>query len=454
MSGGADDRHPRDRLRRELGLGAATLLVVSSVVGSGIFFTPGRIAGLVPDVELIFLLWLAGGLLSLAGALANAELGAMFPHAGGDYVYLRKAFHPVAGYLVGWLTFFAIYAGTIATLAAAFGEGLGSFLGYDTAPGSPGVLAVAIGVTVATSALNYVGVRFGALANNLTASVKILALLALALVAPFTGGGDFAHFTAAVPDAETTLSSFGLALSPVLFTYLGWNATIYVASEIKSPGRNVPRSLFGGLAICTALYLVMNAVYLYAMPASELREVGNAGEAAARILIGGAAGTVVAVFVLGSILGTLNATVLVGPRIAYAMALDGLFFRNVDGTHTRFGTPHVAILLQGVVSVALLVLFQAFPESLFASALDYTVFAIVLATMADTAALYRLRHTMPDRPRPYRAWGYPWLPAIYLIANGWIALEMLRQRPQECLIGLLVVATGWPFYVRFKRRSA
>jgi APA family basic amino acid/polyamine antiporter len=450
--GSAGDRHPRDRLRRELGLGAATLLAVSSVVGSGIFFTPGRIAGLIPEVEWIFALWLAGGLLSLVGALANAELGAMYPHAGGDYVYLREAFHPAAGYLVGWLTFFAIYAGTIATLAAAFGEGLGAFLGYDTSPGSPGVLAVAIGVTVATSLLNYVGVRFGAWANNLTASVKIAALLALALVAPFTGAGDVAHFAEDLPDVAFGASAFGLALSPVLFTYLGWNAAIYVASEIRDPGRNVPRSLFYGLAICTGLYLVLNAVYVYALPLSELREVANAGEASARVLLGGAGGTVVAVFVLASILGTLNATVLVGPRIAYAMALDHLFFRGVDATHPTFGTPHVAIGLQGVVSVVLLVLFQTFPDSLFASALDYTVFAIVLATMADTLALYRLRWTQPLRPRPYRAWGYPWVPAVYLVANAWIAFELLRQRPKESAIVLAMAATGWPFYAAFRRR--
>ncbi len=454
MTGMAEDRHPRDRLRREIGVGAAVLLVVSSVVGSGIFFTPGRIAGLVPDVEWMFALWLVGGGLSLAGALANAELGAMYPHAGGDYVYLREAFHPAAGYFVGWTTFFAIYAGTLAALAAAFGEGLGAFLGWDTRPGAPGVLGLAIGVTVATSALNYVGVRFGAWANNVTAALKIFALLALALVAPFTGRGDVAHFTALVPEASTTVSSFALALSPVLFTYLGWNATIYVASELRDPGRTVPRSLFGGLAICTLIYIVMNAVYVYAMPLAEQRGVANAGEATARVLLGDVGGTIVGVFVLGSILGTLNATVLVGPRIAYAMALDGLFFSKVDAAHGRFGTPHVAILLQGGVAVVLLVIFQTFPTSIFASALDYTVFAIVLATMADTAALYRLRWLQPDRPRPYRAWGYPWVPALYLAVNGWIAFEMLRQRPGECAIGLAVVATGWPFYAWFRRRSA
>jgi len=452
VSAGADDRHPRDRLRRELGLGAATMLVVSSVVGSGIFFTPGRIAELVPAVHWMFALWLAGGMLSLAGALANAELGAMYPHAGGDYVYLREAFHPAAGFLTGWLTFFAIYAGTIATLAAAFGEGLGAFLGYGTEPGAPGVLAVAVGVTVATSALNHVGVRWGALANNLTAGVKVVALLALVGVAPFTGAGDWARFGAPA-GRPLTAAAFGLALSPVLFTYLGWNASTYVASEIRDPGRNVPRSLFLGLLVCTLLYLLLNAVYVYALAPGELRGVANAGEATARALFGGVGGALVAGFVLASILGTLNATVLVGPRIAYAMALDGLFFGGVEGTHVRWHTPHVAIWLQCGVSVALLLLFQAFPTSLFASALDYTVFAILLATTADVLALYRLRRRQPDRPRPYRAWGYPWVPALYVLANAWIAGVLLVQRPGECAAGLLVAATGWPFYARFRRRG-
>jgi APA family basic amino acid/polyamine antiporter len=452
--GPVDDRHPRDRLRRELGLGASILLVVSSVVGSGIFFTPGRVAELVPSVEGMLALWLVGGLLSLAGALANAELGAMLPHAGGDYVFLRRAFHPAAGFTVGWLTFFVIYAGTIATLAAAFGEGLAAFLGRDAGAGSPTVLGVAIGLTVAISALNHVGVRWGARANTWTTAVKIAALVALVAAAPLTGAGRLAHFATPAAAPAATAAAFGLALSPVLFTFLGWNATLYVASEIRDPGRNLPASLFGGLLVCTVLYLVLNTVYVYALPPDVLRGVPNAGEAAARVLLGPTGGAWVAVLVLLSILGTLNATVLVGPRIAYAMALDGLFFNAVDGTHARWGTPHVAIWLQCAVSVALLLLFQSFPSSVFASALDYTVFAIVLATMADTLALYRLRWREPHRPRPYRAWGYPWVPALYLVANAWIAVEMLRQRPRECAAGLLVVATAWPFYLRFRRRGA
>jgi APA family basic amino acid/polyamine antiporter len=438
------ERHPRDRLRVELGLSDATLLVVSGVIGSGIFLTPGAIAGLLPHPGAILFVWLAGGLLSLAGALANAELGAMFPRAGGDYVYLREAFHPAAGFLVGWLSFFVIYAGTIATLAAGFAAGLGYFVPL----GRGAQLAVAVALTLGASLLNYVGVRWGARANNLTAVVKIGALAAFGLLGPVLGAGRAANLLPLVDGlGSLSASGLGLAFSPVLFSYLGWNSSVYVASEIRDPGRNVPRSLFLGVGICTAIYLLVNAVYLYAIPVETLRGVPNAGEAAARALFGSAGGTLLALFVLASILGTLNATVLVGPRIAYAMALDRLFFAGVDRAHAVFRTPSVAIGVQGAVATAILCLLGTFER-----ALDYTTFAILLATMADVAALFRLRRRRPEKPRPYRAWGYPIVPALYFAANAAVAAALLAGRPLECAIGLGIAATGLPFYALFAAR--
>jgi APA family basic amino acid/polyamine antiporter len=446
------ESHPRDRLRRELGLFDATLLVVSGVIGLGIFLTPGGIADLLPHPGLIFAAWIAGGLISLAGALANAELGAMYPYAGGDYVYVREAFHPVAGFLVGWLSFFAIYAGTIATLAAGFAESLGPFVSL----GRGAQLALAVGIVLAVSAVNYVGVRWGARANNFTAVLKIGALVALGIIGLFLGEGDRGNLRPVLQGiSDFPLSAFGLAMSPVLFSYLGWNMSVYVASEIRDPGRNVPRSLFTGLAICTLVYLIINGVYLYALPVAELRGQANVGEAAARALLGAGGGNLVALLVLASILGTLNAMVLVGPRIAYAMALDGLFFGRVDRAHPRFHTPTAAILAQALTAVALLVTLNASEQSraLFLKALDFTVFAILLATMADVAALYRLRRRRPERPRPYRAWGYPWLPGVYLVANACIAGAMLWGRPVECAWSLALVATGLPFFAVFSRRA-
>jgi APA family basic amino acid/polyamine antiporter len=376
----------------------------------------------------------------------RAELGAMYPHAGGDYVYLREAFHPLAGFLVGWITFFVIYAGTIATLAAAFADGLASVMPL----GVVATRSIAVALVIATSALNYVGVRWGARANNVTALLKVVALVALGVLGPLLGEGSLAHLEGGRSAAGSiTWMAFGMALSPVLFSYLGWNSSVYVASEIRDPGRNLPRSLFLGLAICTVVYLMVNAVYIYALSVESMAGEANAGQAAAQALFGGLGGTLVAFFVLASVLGTLNATVLVGPRIAYAMALDGLFFRGVDRAHATFATPSVAIVLQAVTASLLVVSLGTFE-----AALNYTTFAILLATAADVAALYRLRRIRAERPRPYRAWGYPWVPAVYFVVNLGIALALLVGRPLECVAGLGLAATGIPFYRYFASRAA
>lgn len=447
--------HPRDRLRRVLGLGDATMLVVSSVIGVGIFLTPGQVATALPNAEFFLLAWLIGGLLSLAGALANAELGAMFPRAGGDYVYVREAYHPLAGFLVGWLSFFVVYAGTIATLAAGFAEGLAPSL--DGAFGSPdgsgrlgesGRIVIALLLIALSSWVNYRGVRSGATFNNATAWAKIAALAALIAagwiaVVPAPRGAPAAGGGAIVPD----LSAFGLALSPVLFTYLGWNAPIYVASEIREPGRNLPASLFLGLAVCTTLYLLLNLLYLRVLSIEGLAGLGTPAEVTAIALFGEFGGAIVAALILVSIAGCLNATILVGPRIAYAMALDGLFFTGTDRVHDRLRTPHFAILAQAIVAAGLVLALRRFP-----SLLDYTTFAILLAAMASTSALYVLRLRRPELPRPYRAWGYPLVPAAYFLANAAIAGALLYGRPLECAVALGVTATGIPFLFVFSRR--
>jgi basic amino acid/polyamine antiporter, APA family len=439
------DRHPLDRLERGLSLTDATMLVVSSVIGVGIFLTPGSVANTLPHPGLFLAAWLVGGLLSLAGALANAELGAMYPHAGGDYVYLREAYHPFAGFVVGWLSFFVIYAGTVATLAAGFAEGLARFV----ALGAGGKMIAAVAITLLTSWINYIGVREGARFNNFTGYLKIAALVGLAVAGPLLGNGHLEHLRPLIGGGEgVSLAAFGIALSPILFSYLGWNASVYVASEIRDPGRNVPRSLFVGLAVCTVIYLLINMVYLFALPIAQMRGEVRVGEAAARALFGEAGGTLTAALVLASVVGCLNATILVGPRIAYAMAIDGRFFSGVHRVHATNRTPYVAIVAQAVTAIALIVVLQSFP-----SVLDYTTFAIVLATMADTTALYALRVRKPMQRRPYRAWGYPVVPALYLLANAAIAGAMLWGRPKECAIALAVTATAAPFYVLFAQRS-
>lgn len=437
------ERHPLDRLEPRLSNLDATMLVVSSVIGVGIFLTPGAVAEALPSPWAFLAAWAFGGLLSLAGALATAELGAMYPHAGGDYVYLREAFHPLAGFVVGWVTFFAVYAGTVATLAVGFAEALGAFVDLSPAGGT----AAAVAITLAASWVNFRGVRLGALVNTASGIAKVAALVALAVAAPLAG-----HFpgmaTTGSGDGPITVGAFALAMSPVLFSYLGWNASIYVASEIRDPARNVPRSLLQGLAVSTAVYVVVNLAYLAAIPIDAMRGEVRVGEAAARALLGDAGAAVAAALILVSIVSCLNATILVGPRVAYAMAIDGLFFRAARSIHAKYATPHAAIAVQAATAIVLILVLGRFPR-----VLDYTTFAIVLATMADTAALYVLRLRRPHAPRPYRAWGYPVVPALYLTANAAIAGAMLAGRPLECAAALAVAASAVPAYAFFVRRS-
>jgi APA family basic amino acid/polyamine antiporter len=425
----------------------AIFLVVASVVGSGIFKTPGAIASELPHVALIFGVWIIGGLLSLAGALANAELGAMFPHAGGDYVYLKRAFHSLAGFVVGWITFFAIFAGTVATLAVAFAEDFGALFGWSRGL----VIVCAVAVTVACTLLNVISVKWSAWANNSTGWLKVVALCAFAFVAPFLAGGDAANFSPLAKGALAAAHPSGLALaiSPVLFSYLGWNATVYVASEIRDPQRNVPRSLFIGLALCTGIYLLMNGVYIYTLGLAGLGASENAGVATAQVLFGSLGGKLLTGFVLMSFLGTLNATVLVGARVAYAMALDGAFIPGVERVHEEYATPSVALWLQAAVASALVIVLKKFPD-----VLNFTTFAIVIATSADVLALFALRIRQPGLARPYRAWGYPVVPALYIIANVVIAAGMLIGSPIVAGTSLAVCLVGVPFFYYFDKRRA
>ena len=430
-------------LPRILKLRDATMLVVSSVIGVGIFFTPGRVADVLPTPGWFFAAWLAGGALALAGALANAELGAMFPRAGGNYVYLRDAYHPMAGFMVGWLSFFAIFAGTVATLAVGFSLSLGSF--FSLSP----VMKTLVSVSVIwiTTGVNAYATRAGAALNTSTAYLKLAALAALVILGPILGAGRTAEHPFE-PAGTASIASFGVALSPVIFSYLGWNASVYVAGEIENPGRNLPRSLFWGLGICTAIYLAITATFVHALGMAKLRGMGGVGFEARKVLFGDKESLVVAGIMLASVFGCLNANVLVGPRIAYAMARDGVFPRVAAKLNDE-KTPYVAVIVQAATATGLVLMFKDL-----SAILDYTTFAITLATLADTSALYVLRVREPDRDRPYRAKGYPVVPALYILANLGIAVSLVVNRPTQSLTSAAVLLAGIPMYLVFARRPA
>lgn len=426
-------------LPRVLGLGDATMLVVTSVIGVGIFFTPGAIAAALPHPALFLGAWVFGGALALAGALANAELGAMFPQAGGNYVYLREAYHPLAGFLVGWISIFAIFGGTVATLASGLAESVAAFVPM----GAGGRLAVSAGAIVAVTAVNAASTRGSAAVSSATAWLKVVAIGALVGATVAFGHAPDA-LRAPEPAATVGFTQLGAAFSPVVFSYLGWNASVYMAGEIRDPARNVPRSLFLGLAACVALYLLVNTAYLRALGFPGLVGAKAAGYQAADAALGPRGKGALATLILVSVAGCLQANALVGPRIAYAMAKDGLFFSGVARLDAR-GVPSRAVLVQGATALGLVFVLRELPRLL-----DYTTFAIALVTVADTLALYVLRVRQPHRPRPYRALGYPVVPLLYVVANVVLATSMFVGRPVECLVSLGVIVLGLPAYAAFR----
>lgn len=428
-------------LLRQLSLADATMLIVSSVIGVGIFFTPGSVAKAAPTPLLFFGAWICGGVISLLGALSNAELGVMYPEAGGDYVYLREAFHSVIAFVFGWLSFSMVYAGSVATLAVGVGEGIGQFYPLSGSAKT----GIALFSVLVVTLLHARDVKTGAWVNTSTGLLKVAAILAVACMAPVIG--TYSPLLATTGRDTITLASFGSALAPVIFSYSGWNASVVVAGELKDPSRTIPRSLFLGIGITVFVYVTVNAGYLFALPMATLARTVNVGEVASRALFGEAGGAVASMVILLSVIGSLNANAILGPRVLFRMAEDGLFFRHAATVRGRGNAPHVAVWVQGGIAAVFVIGFRRL-----SSVLEATTFGIVLATIADTCALLVLRRTKPAVPRAYRAWGYPWLPAIYISINLAIGTSMVIGSPKETGAAVLLLLGGIPLYFFFRMR--
>jgi basic amino acid/polyamine antiporter, APA family len=442
-----------------IGLFSATMLVVGNTIGVGIFTTSGVVAQHLPSPGWILLAWILGGLLSLAGALVWAELGAAFPHAGGEYVYLREAFGSFWGFLCGWAAFLASFSGSIAVLAIALAEYLQVFL--PTSLVNPLLWKIEVGqftytlmlnqvmgivLVWLTSGLNYCGLRFGSFTQNVLSMSKLLAIGGLLVVGMSFGSGTWLNFTPAFPDTMSykTVSALGLALIPIVFTYTGWNAVAYIASEVRHPETTLPQALALGTLITIAIYLALNLLYLYAVPVTQLQGVVRVGELVAVALFGGAAWAI-AILIAVSIAGALNAMVLTGGRIYFAMARDGVFFARAGEIHPRFQVPGYALLLQAVWTSVLIL------SGTFEQLLVYSTVVIVGLSIVTVGALFFLRWQRPSLPRPYHVWGYPWTPTLYVIASGGIFLNALWEQPLECFFGLLLCLVGVPAYWWWRR---
>jgi APA family basic amino acid/polyamine antiporter len=445
---------------RRLGAWDGALITIGSVLGTGIFITTGDMARVLPSPALILLAWVTGGLVTLAGALTLAELGAMFPRAGGQYQYLKEAYGPLWGFLFGWTCFFVIMTGGIATLAVGFGEYLGSFLPFFSTrnlllatPVGPwtwtvsgGQVAGALAIVFLT-AVNYLGLREGTFVQNAVTVVKIGSIVALAVLGLLVPAPVADPFAAAPLASGGLLGAFGVAMIAVIWSYDGWYGFAFLAGEVKRPERNVPLGLITGTAAITVLYLLTNLVYVRALPVQAMAETGRIGEAAAVVLFGPAAARLVSLAVVISTFGCISATVLYAARGYLPMAQDGLFFRSLSRIHPRYRTPAACLIAQGAWAAALT--FTGTYEQLY----TYVVFALFLFHALTGAAVIVLRRTRPDAPRPYRTWGYPAVPLLFVLAAAALLVNTLVEKPLESLLGLILVALGIPAYLWWRRKA-
>ena len=444
---------------RVLGAWDGVAITIGAVLGTAIFLTPADIARTLPHPGLILAVWLTGGLLTLSGALTYAEMGAMFPRAGGMYHFLKEAYGPLWGFLFGWASFLVILSGGIAALAAGFGEYLGGFLpvfstrhvlfsiplGARIWNVNGGQVAGLLGLAFLT-AVNVLGVRQGAGLQNLVTLLKVGSLAALGVIGLVVSAPVRPELAAPLPRGNV-LAMAGAAMIAVLWAYDGWYCFALSAGEVRNPGRNIPRGLIGGTAALVAIYGLINLVYLRALPISELGRTARVGEAAAQALFGAGASRFVSAAILVSIFGCLAANILCCARVYQPMAQDGLFFHSLATIHPRFRTPVAALIAQGVWA-GVLVLSGSF-EQLY----TYVVFIEVFFYASTGAALYVLRRTRPQTPRPYRTWGYPWVPALFVLSSAALMANTLREKPRESLFGLALLVLGLPAYTLWRRRS-
>jgi APA family basic amino acid/polyamine antiporter len=447
-------------LERRLGPLDAAAIIVANVIGGGILFTPPQVAASIPNSVWFLGAWLAGGALAFAGAMAYAELAALRPRAGGEYVYLREAYGNLAAFLTGWTSFVAGFTGAIAASAIVttfylerFMPGAANSTPFFVIP-LPFVpltfsvqTLVAIAVIVVMAWIHLRGVGPGRIVGNVLAALKVSALLMFIAIGFSVGAGSTANISSG-SGGPVVGSAWLLALIPVMFTYSGWNAAGYIAEEIRDPNRNVPRAFALGTAAVIIVYLALNTLYLYVLPVGELAKVqGSVLDVIADRLLGARAGDIMGIVSIISLAASISAMTFAGPRVYYAMARDGLFFSAARQVHPKYKTPAAAIVAQSIWA-SLLVLSGS------ADALtNYTGFAIVLFAGIAVAALFVLRAREPNAPRPFKAIGYPVAPAIFVIACFLIVVNGVYSRPGPTGAGLLVMAAGIPLYIWLTRRK-
>jgi APA family basic amino acid/polyamine antiporter len=469
------------KLRRHLGLFDSTTIVAGSMIGSGIFFCLSIMADYVQTPGILIGLWIFGGLFTILGAISCSELAAMYPHSGGQYVYLREAFGEFWAFLFGWGQFLVIQTGTIAAVGIAFAKYLGSFIPQL---GEANVLAsvpmgnllpdawqahlpqfllclkvnsaqlAACAVIAFLTWVNIWGVRQGAFVQNLFTVLKVAALLAL-IVAGLSHVRDSSHFfplTQPIPGKEALkmglLAAMAVAMSKALFAYDAWYTVAFVAEEVRDTDRTLPRSMLLGTVLVMVLYVLTNLAYLAVLPVGEIAGIpeNRVAQRVAEVLFGNLGWTLVIVAILISTFGCINGMILGGARVSYAMAREGLFFRKCAVLRPQSATPAAALIFQGAWSMLLTL------TGSYSDLLTYTMFMAVLFGGLTIAAVFKLRISRPDQPRPYRCWGYPLTPALYIVICLAYLIYNAQGAPGTTLAGVLLVLSGIPFYIYWKRQ--
>jgi APA family basic amino acid/polyamine antiporter len=448
-------------LERRLGPFDAAAIIIANVIGGGILFRSPAVAAAIPDATWFLLAWVGGGILAFMGAMAYAELATMRPKAGGEYVYLREAFGPLAGFLTGWTSFVAGFSGAMAASAVFLIITLDRFI-PGVANGTP-LLAIPLPLvstsvtfsihTLAASAVIIVaalihirGVGPGRIASNVLTTLKIVALVVFIGFGLTAGTGSPSNLTQSA--GSVTMTGFLFAFIPVMFTYSGWNAASYMAEEIRDPGRNVPKALLMGTVGVIAIYLLINVLYLYVIPIGELATLGGKSvlDVVGDRLLGERAGNILAIVAIVSLAAGINAWTFAGPRVYFAMARDNAFFKSAGRVHPTYKTPAASIVAQAVLAIVLIL------TGSLDSIANYVGFAITLFAGTAVAAVFVLRRREPNAPRPFKALGYPWTPAIFVIVSAAIVVNAVYSDPRVTGMGILIILAGIPLYFFFTRK--
>jgi len=446
---------PTPQLARDLGVGAATAIVVGTIIGSGIFLVPAEMTQTVGSAKLVYLAWIVGGLLSFAGALTYAELGAMKPQSGGEYVYVRDAYGPLWGFLYGWTWFLIAKPASIATITTGIVRILGTFPAFSFfsteflhAPIALnyGQLA-AILAAILISVLNYLGVKKAGEFQLIFTILKVAIILGIIAICFSASQGTWHNFAGDFVGAKGGIAGFFAALVAALWAYDGWNDLNMVAEEVRQPERNIPIALIAGVAIVGALYILVNAAVQYVLPVDTIAISQRPASDAIAVVLGPLGASIVSAGMALSMFVTLNGTIMSGARVPFAVARDGYFFRALADVHPRFHTPSGAIVVQCVLAILLLL-----GGGNFRQFFSLAIFAEWLFYMISSSTVFVFRKRDPNARRPYHVWGYPVVPALFVAASAVLLYYTFTDNLRNSSLGLLVIAAGIPVFYYFSRK--